>query len=222
VVEAYLSNPFHKKRISQAIKLLVKYVNRNKYSSPPMVLDIAGATGIIGLKLKKVGFAPIVLDFSEEVLRVARERGLCCVCHDITEAFPFDDNSFDAIFAGEIIEHIFATDHFLSECNRVLCANGIIVLTTPNLASLDDRIKFLFGYSPRQVDTLHEYRKLHIRPFTFNMLKIVLNKKGFVILDVKSNYVRIPLTRGKKVSLSTLANIFPTLGGSLIIAAKKH
>jgi 2-polyprenyl-3-methyl-5-hydroxy-6-metoxy-1,4-benzoquinol methylase len=48
----------------------------------------------------------------------------------------------------ELIEHLFDPDHFLDEVYRVLKPKGIFALSTPNLASIHNRIALLFGYQP--------------------------------------------------------------------------
>jgi len=57
---------------------------------------------------------------------------------DLGRPLPLFDQCLRGIFAGEIIEHLFDPELFLSECHRVLEAQGVLVLTTPNLATLQD------------------------------------------------------------------------------------
>jgi ubiquinone/menaquinone biosynthesis C-methylase UbiE len=45
---------------------------------------------------------------------------------------PFEPESFDAVHAGEIIEHVERPVDFLRACNRTLRPAGMIVLSTPN------------------------------------------------------------------------------------------
>ena len=52
---------------------------------------------------------------------MARKNGVKCYQLDVDEEdFPFGDNYFDAIFCGDIIEHLYDPDHLLSEMYRVL------------------------------------------------------------------------------------------------------
>lgn len=48
------------------------------------------------------------------------------------QALPFPDNSFDAIVAGEVIEHVDDPDKALQEIRRVLRPNGALVASTPD------------------------------------------------------------------------------------------
>lgn len=63
---------------------------------------------------------------------------------DLTKPLPFDDDSIDAIFCEEAIEHISKSDgmNLLAECMRVMRPGAVMRITTPDLdylaSSLDD------------------------------------------------------------------------------------
>jgi SAM-dependent methyltransferase len=142
------------------------------------------------------------------------------VCADLSSPLPFLSATLDAIFAGEIIEHLFDPVAFLRECRRILVPGGTIVVTTPNLATLQDRVRFLVGRSPRQVDAHHPYLKLHIRPFTYSSLVRTFDACGFQPTGFRSNYVVVGSDR-RNISIRFLARRFPSIGGSLVLAGVK-
>lgn len=45
--------------------------------------------------------------------------------------FPFQNNEFNSIVINQVFEHVFNPSNFLSEVNRVLKLNGILLLTVP-------------------------------------------------------------------------------------------
>ena len=45
--------------------------------------------------------------------------------------FPFKTASFDGVICNQVLEHVFTPDIFLLEINRVLKANGKLLLTVP-------------------------------------------------------------------------------------------
>jgi len=47
------------------------------------------------------------------------------------DIFPLQDNSSDFIFHTEVLEHVYDLRLFISECNRVLSANGSMFFTVP-------------------------------------------------------------------------------------------
>lgn len=58
-----------------------------------------------------------------------------CAYLDITEKFPFEDDTLDYIFAEHLIEHVSWENglFMLRECRRILKPGGIIRLATPDL-----------------------------------------------------------------------------------------
>lgn len=219
-IEGYLLEPYHALRLRLAVSLLAKEWSRlNPGLSAPLVLELGAASGYACRQLAEYGIRPVAADADLEALRVARGRGISAVQLDATEAFPFENESLDGILAGELIEHLYDPPFFMSECRRVLRPSGILVLTTPNLAALQDRLGFLFGRSPRHVNCHHEYLRLHIRPFTKKSLQKTVRIAGFEPLNVVSNYV-VWRVAERRFSSRGLARCFPGLGGSLVVAAR--
>jgi 2-polyprenyl-3-methyl-5-hydroxy-6-metoxy-1,4-benzoquinol methylase len=224
VVDEYLQEKYHKKRIDIALKFLSKGI-KQVFSTEPnenvKIIDIGCGIGSVSRRIYDLGFSVTAADYTIEQISFKPDNRYSVVSFDANGRFPFSDNTFHAVFSGELIEHIFDTSHFLDECKRILKPNGLLILTTPNLAGLDDRIKFLFGITPRHINPLHPYLKLHIRQFTLKSLKKILAQKGFGNVEVESNYLKIYLSETKKIQSRILAKIFPALGGSLICKSQK-
>ncbi len=65
------------------------------------------------------------------------------------DVFPYPDEHFATVLCCEVIEHLAADPmHMMSEINRILKPGGHLVLTTPNLASLNSISALLLGYHP--------------------------------------------------------------------------
>ena len=212
-VDNYLHKPYHKIRTFKALKLLEDMLSQNfpYYSKSQLnVLELAGSTGYAAGILKSHGYNVTLNDIEISALEKAADRvsGLNIMCFDASGIFPIEDNTFHAIYAGEIIEHLFDTKLFLSECYRCLKPDGVIILTTPNLATIQDRIAFLFGKSPRQVNPFHEYLYLHIRPFTVSKLKEGCIKTGFKKIRIKTNIIVFRFGE-KRVYIPYLGDFLP-------------
>ncbi|MBU4245675.1 MAG: methyltransferase domain-containing protein [Nanoarchaeota archaeon] len=68
--------------------------------------------------------------------------------HIIADAQKFDlHQKYDIIFANDLIEHIPSPDAFFECSFNHLKENGILVITTPNLACWYNRVFLLLGYS---------------------------------------------------------------------------
>src|SRR5262249_55543116 len=104
---------------------------------------------------------------------------------------------------------------------RVLGPGGILIITTPNLAAAQDRLRFLIGRTPRHVDCLHPYLRLHIRPFTPSSVWRLLAASGFSVSSLKTKYVGSQKACGRGVQWRRLAGWSPSLGGSLVVAARR-
>lgn len=221
-VEGYLQEPYHSLRISLGISLLHESLKMGKKRDKKKILELASSTGKVARKIKELINCHLVAsDIEYTPLHFADKSYMECVQLDASSKLPFHDESFDGIFMGELLEHVFDPLQVLQECYRILRHDGLLLITTPNLAALQDRIEFLFGKSPRHINPLHEYLYLHIRPFTFRLLSLTLQKSGFSVKKLQSNIVRIRFSSGKHIDSRWLAKIFPALGGSLIVLAQK-
>lgn len=218
----YFLTKEHKARELAAIQMLAE-VLPHQSGRPAKVLSVACSTGLIELHLQqKLDVQVFGIDGSHSALTTATKRGVQAVCGDVT-TLPFGDNSMDHVIAGEIIEHVFDVRGFLAEINRVMKSGGYFVLTTPNLAKLDDRVKFLFGIAPRQVAPLHEYLYLHIRPFTAELIERTLAECGFSNTTIGTNAIRVDLQgRTFRSYSSLLTRNFPGLGATLIVRSQKQ
>lgn len=214
---AYVADRYHSRRMQVATEMLAANLDASR---PGLVLlDIGpGDTSPIGAGLYPHA-SRIAIDASAEAL--AGAQGFTTrICADVTAGFPLGDESVDAIFCGELVEHLFDPIGFLREAARVLVPEGLIVVTTPNIATLQDRVRFVLGRAPRHVDPLHHYIRLHIRPFTPELLERALASAGIEIQAIKSNYVDIHVN-GKRYNIPGIAKMFPRLGGTIIALGMK-
>lgn len=177
------------------------------------------------------------VDVSERAVELARAKGIKCYRVDVdTEKLPFSDNFFDAITALEVIEHLFDPDHFLEEVRRVLKPGGLFILSTPNLASIHNRIALLLGYQPfptsvsarMNIGRLYEPDSKqsldHIRLFTLRSLKELLRIHEFKIIEIKGSSASLPRNIKFRRILGAIDELFsssPSLSYRVIVVARK-
>jgi SAM-dependent methyltransferase len=130
-------DPFTEDRYRQFYKFLPKGARS--------VLDVGCNTGRGGSVLKGLDSSLLIhaLDaVSDRVNRLPKnvyERAV----HGYSTNIPNDDGTYDAIVAGEFIEHIYQVDvdQTLGEFFRVLKIGGRLLLTTPNPGDIKRKMR---------------------------------------------------------------------------------
>ena len=128
-------------------------------------LDLGCGDGAFTGELSAAAARAVGVDVAEAALERARagHPDLKFRLAPIEGPLPFDDNSFDLVWASEVIEHVGDTARWLSEVRRVLAPGGRLLLTTP----AHGRLRLLLGgverYSPPLGDHLHLYTRDSLR-----------------------------------------------------------
>ena len=84
--------------------------------------------------------------------------------------FPYRDESFDVVFSKSVLEHIWEPAKYLSEVQRVLRADGILIILTPAWES--------------QIMIFYE-DPTHLHPYTATGLEALLQLSGFRDVQVE-------------------------------------
>ncbi len=115
------------------------------------VLDIGALYGHIAIVLKGLGYDLQAIDIANPKTKYLEERfrmeSIDFRTHDVCDGFPYSDDWFDAVLFCDVLEHLSEPISCLREIRRVLRRGGYLFLTTPNLSSLYNRIRLLFGKS---------------------------------------------------------------------------
>ena len=144
------------------------------------VLDIGAGSGVFTAALADAGFEVVGVEVAEAAVRRARSAhsSLDFRLVDFDGPLPFDDGSFEVVWASEVIEHVADTARWLSEVRRVLAPGGRLLVTTPNHGRLLVALHGVERYSEPLGDHLHLY--------TRRSLRTVLAEFGFGELDVRA------------------------------------
>lgn len=101
---------------------------------------------------------------------------------------PFDDEFFENVVCCEVIEHIHDPWKLIAEAKRVMKSKGKLIITTPNVSKMYDRLHYLLkGFVPSFGGLKFKSYMQHINPINIRELLLILNKHGFEINDVKYN-----------------------------------
>jgi len=145
------------------------------------VLDAGAGTGDLSHALQSAGFNVFSCDIAPDDFKHGKCRKV-----DLNGRMPYKNNTFDYVVYAEVLEHVENPHHLLREANRVLKMGGTLIISTPNIANVFSRIKFLltgkfFCFSDKE-------RKLgHLNPVAWWELEEALRKHGFRTEAMVSN-----------------------------------
>ena len=123
-----------------------------------------------------------------------------------TDSFPYEDNFFDVVLFCEVIEHLLSDPvHALTEIRRVLKPGGDLIVTTPNVARLDNVRKIIAGENVYDPYSGHGPYGRHNREYTQVDLFNLLTSNGFTIRTMFTADVNPGPT--STVPLSTIAHL---------------
>jgi ubiquinone/menaquinone biosynthesis C-methylase UbiE len=147
------------------------------------VLDVGCGEGRFSAEIARVAASVVGIDVAEEPLRRARalHPGLDLRLVNGDGPWPLPDNSFDVVWAGEVIEHVADTAGWLSEIRRVLRSGGALLLTTP----ANEPLTLLrLALSRRAFERHFDPRGDHLRFYTRGALSALLADFGFQEIQV--------------------------------------
>jgi 2-polyprenyl-3-methyl-5-hydroxy-6-metoxy-1,4-benzoquinol methylase len=150
------------------------------------VLDVGCGEGRFASALAAAGHTVVAVDVAAEPLRRARERDPAIDARLVAPhgPWPLPDASFDAVWAGEVIEHVLDTAAWFSELRRVLRSGGVLALSTP---AHDWLTRLRLGLDARAFDVHFDPRGDHLRFYTRRALLSLLADFGFGAVRVRAS-----------------------------------
>jgi SAM-dependent methyltransferase len=177
-------------------------------------------------------------DCSRAAVAAAGRKGLHAEVRDITapEENPPDAASYDVIFFLEVLEHLVDTDAAMKNIHALLKPDGLLVLSTPNLAAWYNRLLLFMGFQPHCTEVseapyrfgcqfvgrclgekpgVTEVAAGHLRVFTWRALREFLDYHAFDILAARgvANHRNDLLGR-------LLCRLSTSLSGDIILVAR--
>jgi ubiquinone/menaquinone biosynthesis C-methylase UbiE len=168
------------------------------------VLDVGSAWGFNVMALGRMGFEATGVDLIPAQFAVGRRiaahnRVAFDVAGADASALPIGDATFDFVTMVETFEHIYNDDRprALAECRRVLKTGGRLVLSTPNHASVVERMKRVavrHGWLRQRLPSMclpeqgtergdyHPYRYHH--PLPDHEIAALVERAGFGVASV--------------------------------------
>lgn len=192
---------------------------------PGRLLDVGCAAGEFAAQAIAQGWRVDGVEREPALAEAARARGVSVHVGDFdTGSLPWESSTFDAAVAGEVIEHLVDTDHLLAEMARLVRPGGVLIVTTPNLASLENRVRLLFGRYPMWMDHRVEGAG-HLRYYTPRILKAHLQTHGFRVERHVGNWVPVVPQRWADDRrfpwLARTGDWFPSLAMGILMKARR-
>jgi dolichol-phosphate mannosyltransferase len=161
-----------------------RYWQRRRYSiilgmleRKERVLDVGcGSSKILEALPHAVG-----LDVNFKALRFRGKTNRLLVNGDI-HVLPFRDHSFHAVICSEVVEHIPYHPRIFAELNRVLTADGMLIMGTPDYGRWQWR--WIEWWYNRLLPDAHG--QSHVQRYTEASLRERLAEFGFAVLEAES------------------------------------
>ena len=164
----------------------------------------------------------------ERASTIIRRNQLNVIKADIeNESLPFSTENFSFAIFNEVFEHLRINPiNTLREINRALGHEGTLLLTTPNLYSLGNIIRFLcgkgFGSPYTEFEKVEKYGHMgHVREYSVRDMKEFLNRTGFSVLEQHFSYYTSTKKSLKEYVKRFIYGILIPFSPYLIIIAKK-
>ena len=132
------------------------------------VLDVGCRSGAL-TRAYLHGNEVIGIDVDRLALDDAARLGIETYWVNAEEGLPFEDETFDVVVAGELLEHVRDPAALVAEARRVLRPAGTFVGSVPNGFRLKNRLRFLAGRKPEDDPT-------HLHLFTPDDLRTLLSE----------------------------------------------
>jgi len=166
------------------------------------LLDLGCAVGVFLALAKQRGWEVCGVDVSEFAAARARERCQAEVYAGELSEIRFPDASFDVVTMWDVVEHCARPASTLGEVHRILKDDGLLLMDTPNEASLIRTVAYglyrLFGgrmvYPARML-----YHPYHLYYFSEKTLRELARKCGFEVIELVRK--PIPLQKGRGTRL---------------------
>jgi 2-polyprenyl-3-methyl-5-hydroxy-6-metoxy-1,4-benzoquinol methylase len=158
---------------------------KEKVGTDKKVLDIGCRDGALTSTYVEGNFVTGADIDSASLVRAKENLGIETIHTDLNGEWPFEKETFDAVVACEVIEHMYYPEIVFEKINSILKPGGLFVGTIPHAFSLQCRIKLLFGIksgTPLQDPT-------HINQFSYKEYKGLLEKH---FTDVETRGITAP------------------------------
>jgi 2-polyprenyl-3-methyl-5-hydroxy-6-metoxy-1,4-benzoquinol methylase len=154
------------------------------------VLEVGCATGYFTKAMVEHGCKVVGIELDPAAAAVAEKWAERVVVGDVDRGElwdDIDDESFDVVLCGDVLEHLRDPLGALRSAVRKLKPDGVVVVSLPNVAHGDVRLGLLHGaFRYRDLGLLD---RTHVRFFTLESSRELLRDAGLLVVDTKRTIV---------------------------------
>jgi len=176
---AKLDNKYKRRSHNIFKEILEKYAK----DVNPKILDVGCASGILG-KIRQSPNNIFGIEFNEDLAKLAKEN--CEKVYEINlnsfSAKMIEEKNFDFIFLGDVLEHVLNPEKVLEEVIKLLSENGLIIVSLPNIAQLQFRLKLLLGIFDYTETGVMD--KTHLHFYTYKTAINLIKKNNLSIINI--------------------------------------
>lgn len=159
-------------------------------ASAKTILDVGCGAGEMGSELVKCGKHVTGIERETSVAGLAKKRLSKVLEADISTITPGKlDNVFDCIIFGDVLEHLIYPEETISKLASCLNPDGCIIVSIPNIRNITILESLARGNWTYQDAGILD--KTHLRFFTLNEIKLLLQRQGFLIDSIENNMMNI-------------------------------
>lgn len=159
---------------------LISLVERHR--RPGVILEVGCAGGYFLQAAAARGWTPIGIEVSGDAARFARETLGLTVHAGTLEEIRLDEESIDAVYMGDVLEHMTEPRATLRRLRRLLRPGGVLLIAGPiTINSLDRRLGMWIYRSMGRTKILKQ-PPYHLLEFTPRTLGDALRRAGFDVL----------------------------------------
>ena len=162
---------------------LISMINMEK-DKPIRVLEVGCGMGATLGKIKCL--YPNSEVYGIEVVKKVAKLGASnynIICANIEDDnIPFEENYFDFIIFGDVIEHLREPEAVLANMRRYLKQGGSILASIPNIMNAENIYQLLHGYFTYEESGIRD--KTHLRFFTFYEIVNMMKRLGYDIKEM--------------------------------------
>ena len=152
--------------------------------APGRLLEAAGGGGQLAAQLVERGYIVTGADIVDRW----QFPEIPFVHADLDQPLPFDEGVFDVAILVEAIGYLETPSHLLSEFHRIIRPGGAIVITMPNVFSMQSRLRFFLNGTYRwfphpiwQGENKEDLADIYRDPFRVTTLTFLLERMGFSV-----------------------------------------